>query len=130
VSPEETLVRLHDLGASLALDDFGTGYSSLTQVQRYPLSAVKIDQSFVAGVVDRREDRAIVAAVVGLAQMLGVQVVGEGVEREAQLHALAELGCDAVQGYLVAEALDADAFAAWTNGPALLDWRRARADRA
>ena len=124
-SPEQTLLQLHDMGASLALDDFGTGYSSLTQVQRYPLSAVKVDQSFVAGVVDQRQDRAVVAAVVGLAQMLDLQVVGEGVERIDQLQALAEIGCHAVQGYLIAEPLDAAAFREWATGPAVHDWRRA-----
>jgi diguanylate cyclase (GGDEF)-like protein/PAS domain S-box-containing protein len=123
VSPEQTLLHLHEMGASLALDDFGTGYSSLTHVQRYPLTAVKIDQSFVAGVVDQRQDRAVVAAVVGLAHMLDLQVVGEGVERPEQLEALAELGCHAVQGYLIAEPLDAAAFNAWATGPAARDWR-------
>jgi diguanylate cyclase (GGDEF)-like protein/PAS domain S-box-containing protein len=124
-SPEQTLLQLHEMGASLALDDFGTGYSSLTHVRRYPLRAVKVDQSFVAGVVDQRQDRAVVAAVVGLAQMLGLQVVGEGVERTEQLDALAELGCHAVQGYLIAEPLDAAAFRAWCSGPAMRDWRHA-----
>lgn len=123
VSPEQTLLKLHELGASLVLDDFGTGYSSLTHVQRYPLRAVKIDQSFVERVVERREDRAVVAAVVGLARMLDLNVVGEGVEHVAQLDALAELGCDAAQGFLISEPLDARAFHAWATGPAATDWR-------
>jgi diguanylate cyclase (GGDEF)-like protein/PAS domain S-box-containing protein len=123
VSPEQTLLELCAMGMSLSLDDFGTGYSSLTQVRRYPLSAIKIDRSFVAGVVDHREDRAVIAAVVGLAQMLGVDVVGEGVEHRDQLDALAELGCHAVQGYLVSRPLDADGLREWIAGGSALDWQ-------
>ncbi|MCU1502635.1 MAG: diguanylate cyclase/phosphodiesterase with sensor [Ilumatobacteraceae bacterium] len=122
VSPEHTLLELCAMGVSLSLDDFGTGYSSLTHVRRYPLSAIKIDRSFVTGVVDHREDRAVIAAVAGLASMLGLQVVGEGVEHIEQVDALRDLGCDAVQGYLISRAMDASALAVWMAGAAADDW--------
>jgi diguanylate cyclase (GGDEF)-like protein/PAS domain S-box-containing protein len=115
VPPERTLHELRELGASLSLDDFGTGYSSLTHVRRFPLSTIKIDRSFVSGVVGHAEDRAVVAAVVGLAGMLGLQVVSEGVERADQLAALADLGCHAAQGHLICGALPGEELARWLH---------------
>jgi predicted signal transduction protein with EAL and GGDEF domain len=94
-----TLKALRRLGLRIALDDFGTGYSSLTHLKRLPLDLIKVDASFVDGVGGTGEDRAIVAAVIGIARELGVAVVGEGVETEEQLSALIELGCDIAQGY-------------------------------
>jgi EAL domain-containing protein (putative c-di-GMP-specific phosphodiesterase class I) len=122
VSPERTLLDLCEMGVSLSLDDFGTGYSSLTHIRRYPLSAIKIDRSFVRGVAHHREDQAVIAAVVGLAGMLGLQVVGEGVESIEQLDALRRLGCDAVQGYLVARPMSAESFRSWMSGTSAVDW--------
>ncbi len=113
VSPEHTLEELRALGASLCLDDFGTGYSSLTHIRRYPLTAIKIDRSFVAGVIDHPEDRAVIAAMVGMAGALELEVVGEGVETEEQLAALRTLGCDKVQGYLIARPLPPDQVGDW-----------------
>ena len=113
VSPEHTLDELRALGASLCLDDFGTGYSSLTHIRRYPLTAIKIDRSFVAGVCDHPEDRAVIAAMVGMAGALDLEVVGEGVETEEQLVALRTLGCDKAQGYLIARPLPPDEVADW-----------------
>jgi len=115
VSPEQTLLELREMGASLSLDDFGTGYSSLTHIRRYPLKAIKIDRSFVAGVADHPEDRAVIAAVVGLADMLGLQVVGEGVETEEQLRHLQQLGCRAAQGHLICHPLPAHELELWLN---------------
>ena len=86
------------MGASMFLDDFGTGYSSLTHIRHYPLSAIKIDRSFVAGVVENPEDRAVIGALVDMAEALGLHVVAEGVETEEQLRVLTELGCDTAQG--------------------------------
>jgi diguanylate cyclase (GGDEF)-like protein len=103
-----TLKALRRLGLRIALDDFGTGYSSLTHLKRLPLDLIKVDASFVDGVGGTGEDRAIVAAVIGIARELGVAVVGEGVETEEQLSALIELGCDIAQGYHLGRPLPVD----------------------
>jgi EAL domain-containing protein (putative c-di-GMP-specific phosphodiesterase class I) len=101
----ERLDRLRALGARLALDDFGTGYSSLTYLRRFPVDAVKLDRSFVAGLDLDEGDTAIINAVVELAAALGKECVAEGVERESQLDTLRRLGCGAGQGYLFAPPL-------------------------
>jgi diguanylate cyclase (GGDEF)-like protein/PAS domain S-box-containing protein len=111
-TPEATLLDLHRSGARLSLDDFGTGFSSLTHVRRFPLSSLKIDGSFVAGVSHNDADRAVVEATIGLARALGLRVVAEGVETAEQMAALRALGCDHVQGHFIARALaPADAVA-------------------
>jgi EAL domain-containing protein (putative c-di-GMP-specific phosphodiesterase class I) len=125
VSPEHTLEELRALGASLCLDDFGTGYSSLTHIRRYPLAAIKIDRSFVAGVCDHPEDRAVIAAMVGMAAALDLRVVGEGVETEAQLLALKTLGCHMAQGYLISRPLPPGAVVDWLARYGQ-DWRAGR----
>ncbi|WP_111767745.1 putative bifunctional diguanylate cyclase/phosphodiesterase [Nakamurella deserti] len=88
-------------GASLVLDDFGTGYSSLTHLARFPIQALKIDRSFVAGLDSDSRDAVIVAAVIALGAELGLNVIAEGVENERQLEMLLQMGCPAVQGYLL-----------------------------
>jgi CheY-like chemotaxis protein len=93
------LMELHDLGVQLAIDDFGTGYSSLSRLRRFPLDILKVDRSFVSGMIESPADAAIVASVVGLGQNLGLRVVAEGVETVAQLEHLANLGCDYGQGF-------------------------------
>jgi diguanylate cyclase (GGDEF)-like protein/PAS domain S-box-containing protein len=112
-APERTLMDLREMGASLSLDDFGTGYSSLTHIRRYPLRALKIDHSFVAGMDQHAEDRAVIAAVVGMAGALNLSVVGEGVETIEQYEALRALGCSLAQGYLVAHPLRAENLPEW-----------------
>jgi diguanylate cyclase (GGDEF)-like protein/PAS domain S-box-containing protein len=112
-APERTLMELREMGASLALDDFGTGYSSLTHIRRYTLRALKIDRTFVSGVCTHPEDRAVVAAVVGMAGALGLRVVAEGVETDEQYDMLRKLGCTMAQGFLVARPMPGDALCEW-----------------
>jgi EAL domain-containing protein (putative c-di-GMP-specific phosphodiesterase class I) len=104
-----TLNRLKELGVTLALDDFGTGYSSLTYVRRFPIDTLKIDRSFIDGIVGSSEDEAIVTAVLSMGRALGVHVVAEGVETEAQADRLRVLGCKLAQGYLFSRPVTPDA---------------------
>lgn len=92
---------LQKLGVDFSLDDFGTGYSSLSYLQRLPLNQLKIDQSFVAGLLDDHSSAVIVQTIIALGQSLGLTVIAEGVETEAQRQMLARLGCEAFQGYLL-----------------------------
>ena len=108
----EVMDDITRLGVSLALDDFGTGYSSLTHLKRCPFEALKLAPSFVAGVVERENDRVIVRSVITMAHGLGLRAVAEGVETEAQRQVLQDLGCDEYQGYLKSPPLDAESFAA------------------
>ena len=101
----QQLGLIRDLGVQIGLDDFGTGYASLTHLRRLPLTFVKIDRSFVAGLGSDDEDERIVAAVVDLAANLGLRSIAEGVETPDQLDRLRALGCDQAQGYLFARPL-------------------------
>jgi diguanylate cyclase (GGDEF)-like protein/PAS domain S-box-containing protein len=96
------VAALKALGVSLSIDDFGTGYSSLGYLRRLPVDSLKVDRSFVSGLGRDAEDSAVVAAAVSLGHALGLTVVAEGVEDQAQLDALVALGCDAAQGFLFA----------------------------
>ena len=104
-----TLATLRERGVNLAFDDFGTGYASLSMLHRFKIDRVKIDRSFVDGMLQNSEDAAIVRWTVMLARALGLRVVAEGVEYPEQAHSLRELGCDEAQGYLYAQALGANA---------------------
>jgi predicted signal transduction protein with EAL and GGDEF domain len=130
----QVLRSLHGAGMRVALDDFGTGYSSLAYLRRFPFDTLKIDRSFVRELLPRRDARAIVKMIVGLARTLRMKLVAEGVEEAAQAELLQEFGCDALQGFLVTRALRADevpAFlASWAARPAhVLPLRQARALR-
>lgn len=104
---------LRALGVSVALDDFGTGYASLAYLRRLPVDTLKIDQSFVRGMVTDAGDRAIVQAVIALAHSFGRQVVAEGVETAEHGEKLLALGATIGQGYCVARPMPANEFAAW-----------------
>jgi len=97
----ETLAALDRLGVLLSLDDFGTGYTSLASIKRLPVDEIKIDKSFVTGMLTDRNDAMIVRSVVELGHNLGVRVVAEGVETKEVFDALAALGCDEAQGYFI-----------------------------
>ena len=99
---------LRGLGLHLSVDDFGTGYSSLTYLKRFPVEAIKVDQTFVTGLGLEADDTSIVEAVVRLGHSLGLTVVAEGVETPLQLNRLRELGCDRGQGYLFGRPRPAD----------------------
>jgi EAL domain-containing protein (putative c-di-GMP-specific phosphodiesterase class I) len=114
------LRRLTVEGVQIALDDFGTGYASLSYLQRFPVSTLKIDRSFVTGMGVTATDTAIVASVVALAQALDLDVVAEGVETEGQLAQLRSQHCTKAQGYLFAPALDAQTFEESLNGRSML----------
>ena len=101
------LGQLHDLGVRLTLDDFGTGYSSPLLIVQYPFDTLKIDRSFVMRVLDGKRERAVTAAIVGLAHETGMTVVAEGIETHEQLRALHELGADEIQGYFFSRPLPA-----------------------
>ena len=94
------LRALHQLGVQISLDDFGTGYSSLAYLHRFPVNALKVDQSFVRDIKSDRDDAAIVSTVITLAKQMNLKAVAEGVETEAQLAFLRARGCDSFQGFL------------------------------
>jgi len=99
------LAQLKGMGIQLAIDDFGTGYSNLNYLKRFPVDKLKLDQSFVADILDGGEDQAIARAVIAMAHGLRLTVVAEGVESAGQLALLAEQGCDAMQGFYFSQAV-------------------------
>jgi predicted signal transduction protein with EAL and GGDEF domain len=109
----ETLKELRDRGVEIAIDDFGVGYSSLSRLQRLPVTRLKIDGSFVAGLPDDTDSDGIVNAIITIADSLGMTTVAEGVETKAQFDALKRLRCHSVQGYYFARALTIDALRAY-----------------
>ncbi|MCU1487636.1 MAG: putative diguanylate-cyclase [Actinomycetia bacterium] len=119
VEDAETVVvleRLRAMGVQVAIDDFGTGYSSLARLRDLPVDIIKIDQAFIARLGTGAEHRHIVQAIVSLAHALNLQVVAEGVETVAQLAELQVVGCDMVQGHLLAPAVPPSELLAWLLG--------------
>ncbi|MEI6320993.1 MAG: EAL domain-containing protein, partial [Pseudomonadota bacterium] len=111
----DTLARLHTKGLRLSIDDFGTGYSSLAYLKKLPVKELKIDRSFVMHLVDDADDAAIVRSTIELGHNMGLEVVAEGVERQAEVDLLAQLGCDEAQGYFFSRPLPAAAFEEWLH---------------
>jgi EAL domain-containing protein (putative c-di-GMP-specific phosphodiesterase class I) len=102
---ESKLEHLSHLGLTLSIDDFGTGFSSLSVLQQAPIGQLKIDQRFVKKLGKSNQDATLVQAIISMAKGLGMEVVAEGVETEAQMKVLTELGCDLLQGYLISQPL-------------------------
>ena len=109
--------ELKELGCKLTLDDFGTGYSSLRHLQSLPFDELKVDKSFVSSMVQKRDSRKIVAAVVGLGQSLGLTTVAEGVESHEQAEMLLWLGCDTGQGWLFGQPEPAESLSTVLSAP-------------
>jgi diguanylate cyclase (GGDEF)-like protein/PAS domain S-box-containing protein len=104
----ETIDELHKLGVKLALDDFGTGFSSLTTLQSFPVSTVKIDRTFVRDIVRDANDATLVRAVMGMGEVLGLQVIAEGVETPRHMEMLRGWGCRYMQGFVNGPGLSED----------------------
>ncbi len=107
---EQVLADLHELGVAIAIDDFGTGYSSLSYLKNFRIDCLKIDQSFVRGLPDDKDDFEITRAIVALARSMRMRVIAEGIEREEQRAFLSALGCEEAQGYLFSKPVAAPEF--------------------
>ena len=107
------LQALRDTGCMLSIDDYGTGYSSLSYLKQMPVSEMKIDRSFVMNLVENPNDEIIVRSTIELAHNMGLKVTAEGVETEAVLERLRELGCDLAQGYLISKPIPVEALEKW-----------------
>jgi EAL domain-containing protein (putative c-di-GMP-specific phosphodiesterase class I) len=105
-----TLNRLHALGVHLSLDDFGTGYSALGYLNKFPLSSVKIDRSFIAGVTTDSYANTLARSIIGMAHELDMTVVAEGVETGEQIEFLSKHRCDEMQGFHISRPIPAAAF--------------------
>ena len=97
----ESLGELRRAGFQISLDDFGTGYSSLAYLQRFPLDKIKIDRSFISGLPANERNKMLVRTILDLARNFDLETIAEGVETTEQLELLTDLGCDALQGYLL-----------------------------
>jgi diguanylate cyclase (GGDEF)-like protein len=108
-----TLMKLKQMGVSITVDDFGTGYSSLSYLTRLPIQAIKIDQRFVHGLEQNKNDEAVTQAIIALSHSLGLRVIAEGVETVAQYEYLKSRGCEEAQGYLISRPLEEPELRAW-----------------
>src|SRR5262245_62609857 len=110
-----TVNGIAELGVAVSLDDFGTGYSSLQHLRKMPISEIKIDRSFVAGMANNHDDAAIVRSTVEMARSLGIRTVAEGVENEYTRMLLEEAGCTLAQGWLTAHPMPAQDLRGWVD---------------
>jgi len=102
--------RIQELGVRVLFDDFGTGYASLSYLKKFPLDGLKIDRSFVFGLLANSDDAAIVGSTIGLSKQLGLTVVAEGIENRATADFLVSMGCEEGQGYFFGRPMPAEAF--------------------
>lgn len=107
------LYQLQEMNIHIAIDDFGTGYSSLAYLKQLPITELKIDMSFIADMLQNRNDLAIVRATIGMAHDMDIMVIAEGVSNAQQLHKLIALGCDKAQGFYFAKPMPIDKFIQW-----------------
>ncbi len=114
---EARLNNIRSLGIELSIDDFGTGYSALSYLKRFPVSHLKIDRSFIAGIPDDRESIALVEAIIAMSHALGMSVIAEGVETLEQWQFLQKVGCDKAQGYYFSRPLSSDDFSTYLGQP-------------
>ena len=112
----DVLERLRELGTSISIDDFGTGFSGMSNLKNLPVQEVKVDQSFIFGIVDSKRDQEITGSIIRLSHRLGLQVVAEGVETQETARLLTDMGCEWLQGFLYSPALPLEGFIAWFRG--------------
>ena len=115
IQTSEALKACDQMGIALALDDFGTGYSSLTYLKRLPAQTIKIDRSFVSGVLENSDDKAIIEGILSLAKAFDREVIAEGVETTEQGMMLLSMGCDLAQGYSIARPMPPSRFPGWVE---------------
>jgi len=113
IQANQTLSQLHAMGIKLSIDDFGTGYSSLAYLKQLPIHEIKIDKSFVHAMLGQDADKVIVRSTIDLAHNMGHQVIAEGVDSEAALKLLREMGCDLAQGYHINKPSSAEELRQW-----------------
>jgi diguanylate cyclase (GGDEF)-like protein len=113
IETADILRHLDRSGVRLSVDDFGTGYSALSYLKSYPFDTLKIDKSFVQDVLNESDDASLVRAIINMAHSLGLKVVAEGVEEEAQTHFLRDEGCDYAQGYFYSRPMPEQQFTQW-----------------
>jgi diguanylate cyclase (GGDEF)-like protein len=109
VQSSAALNRVRESGVRIALDDFGTGYSSLVFLRQFPIQRIKVDRAFVHSIDEREDDRSLVRTIIGLGELMGLDIVAEGVETMAQLKTLRALGCAKAQGFLISRPVPANA---------------------
>jgi EAL domain-containing protein (putative c-di-GMP-specific phosphodiesterase class I) len=107
-----TFLKIQELGVRIVFDDFGTGFASLSYLKKFPLDGLKIDSSFVFGLLANPDDAAIVSSTIGLSRQLGLSVIAEGIENRATADFLVGMGCEEGQGYYFGRPMPADEFEA------------------